>query len=119
MLALARTAKQAAQAVAFEPVDLPELLHECASTWLDTALAHGVNLGFELNPAQVQHASAWMLHELLGNLVHNAIRHSVPGDDVHVGYGTTEGGAPWLEVGDQGNRAMFSLDIRREFHADS
>jgi len=60
-----------------------------------------VDLGFEPQPAVVQ-GSAWMLHELLGNLIHNALRHSPPGSRVTVRSGCDTPGGPWLEVEDEG-----------------
>lgn len=101
MLALARSGPQAAAAEEAAPVDLAELLEDAASQWLDTALAAGVDLGFEPQPAVVQ-GSAWMLHELLGNLIHNALRHCPAGHRVTVRCGTDASGAPWLEVEDEG-----------------
>jgi two-component system sensor histidine kinase TctE len=83
------------------PVDLAELLEDAASQWLDTALAAEVDLGFEPRPAVVR-GSAWMLHELLGNLIHNALRHSPPGSRVTVRSGCDTPGGPWLEVEDEG-----------------
>lgn len=101
MLALARSGPQAAAAEAAAPVDLAELLEDAASQWLDTALAAEVDLGFESQPAAVR-GSAWMLHELLGNLIHNASRHSPPGGRVTVRCGSDASGGAWLEVEDEG-----------------
>lgn len=101
MLALARSGPQAVAAETLHDVDLALLLEEGASLWLDPALAAGVDLGFETAPAVVW-GSDWMLHELLGNLIHNAIRHSARGDHVTVRCGTATPGGAWLEVEDEG-----------------
>lgn len=101
MLALARSGPQATAAEALHDVDLVLLLEDGASHWLDPALAAGVDLGFETQPAVV-HGSDWMLHELLGNLIHNAVRHSTAGDHVTVRCGLQPDGHPWLEVEDEG-----------------
>ncbi len=101
MLALARAGPQAIQAETFHTVDLQQLLEESASTWLDFALANQVDLGFEAQPALVR-GSSWMLRELLGNLIHNAIRHSPPQGRVTVRCATLAGGASVLEVEDEG-----------------
>ena len=101
MLALARSGPQAIQAETFHAVDLQQLLEESASTWLDFALANQVDLGFEAQPALVR-GSSWMLRELLGNLIHNAIRHSPPQGRVTVRCATAGDGASLVEVEDEG-----------------
>ncbi len=101
MLALARAGPQAIQAETFHVIDLPQLLEESASTWLDFALAAQVDLGYEAQPALVR-GSAWMLRELLGNLIHNAIRHCPPQGRVTVRCATQSDGASLLEVEDDG-----------------
>ena len=98
MLALARSGPQAGSAEVWTSVDLCALLEDAASLWLDPALARGVDLGFETQPAQVL-GSAWMLHEMLGNLIHNAIRHTPRGGHVEVS-ATTDGTHAVLSVRD-------------------
>jgi two-component system sensor histidine kinase TctE len=103
MLALARSGPQAASTEDFQPIDLQLLLEDAASTWLDHALAAGVDLGFETQPAAVR-GSDWMLHELLGNLIDNAIRHS-PKDGrvtVRCGCDADADAGSWLAVEDDG-----------------
>jgi two-component system sensor histidine kinase TctE len=77
------------------------VLQEAASACLDDALARGVDLGFDPEPAQVQ-GSAWMLRELLINLVGNAIVHTPAGTVVTVRCGPLAGGGAFLEVLDDG-----------------
>ncbi|MDY0744313.1 sensor histidine kinase [Paucibacter sp. R3-3] len=101
MLALARSGPQAIQAETFATVDLQQLLEESASSWLDFALASQVDLGYDAQPVLV-HGSVWMLRELLGNLIHNAIRHSPPQGRVTVRCSTLADGASALEVEDEG-----------------
>jgi two-component system sensor histidine kinase TctE len=101
MLALARSAPQAAQAEPFQPLDLQCLLEEAASIWIDPALASGIDLGFDTAPAAAI-GSPWMLHEAIGNLIHNALRHAPAGGRVTVSCGTTEPGGAWLAVEDDG-----------------
>lgn len=102
MLTLARSSEQASSVHDFHPVDLGELLEDAASNWLDHALRHGVELGFELAPAQCQ-GSRWMLQELLGNLIDNAIKYSPAGGRVTVRCGSdAASGAAFLEVEDEG-----------------
>ena len=101
MLALARSAPEAAVPEAFHRVDLRDLLEDDASIWLDPALQAGIDLGFDAASAPVQ-GSAWMLHELIGNLVHNAIRHAPAGGRVTASCGVAQGGGAWLVVEDDG-----------------
>lgn len=100
MLSMARAAPSAAQAQEPVPVDLEGLLETLASERLDAALARGIDLGFEPAPARVR-GSAWMLRELLLNLVDNALAHAPAGTAVTVRCGVAEGQA-WLEVEDEG-----------------
>lgn len=111
MLALARSGPQAVTVDAMGVVDLQVLLEEAASTWLDTALQAGVDLGFEASPAKVW-GSAWMLGEALNNMVHNAIRHSPRDGKVTVRCGTDAQGAGWLSVEDEGPGIALSERAR-------
>ncbi|MDZ5460657.1 sensor histidine kinase [Azohydromonas lata] len=101
MLALARAGSDAVQVQDFTPLDLRELLEAAASEWLDAALAAQVDLGFDAEPATVC-GSAWMLHELLNNLIHNALRHSPPNTAVTVRCGQGRDGLCRLSVEDAG-----------------
>ncbi|MEI7464500.1 MAG: sensor histidine kinase [Burkholderiales bacterium] len=101
MLALARSSSQAASTEDFEDIDLQSLLEDAASTKLDQALAAHVDLGFEAEPASVW-GSSWMLREMLGNLIDNAIRHSPMEGRVTVRCGRHPAGQPWLSVEDDG-----------------
>lgn len=101
MLALARSGPQAAAAEAFDTLDLPLLLEDAASQWLDTALAAGVDLGFDTQPARL-HGSPWMLQELVSNLIHNAIRHTPRGGRVTARCGAAPEGGCFLLVEDDG-----------------
>ena len=119
MLALARSGPEAVQATDFAEVDLRQLLEEAASTWLDTALAANVDLGFDAQAATIL-GSAWMLQELLGNLIDNAIRHSPPQGAVTVRCGVDGQGCAWLAVDDGGPGiapAMRSRVFERFFRA--
>ncbi|MCB1901664.1 sensor histidine kinase [Cognatazoarcus halotolerans] len=110
MLALARSSPDAVAAVRFEVLDLADLLEECASDFLDAALERGVELAFEPAPARIEGAP-WMLRELLGNLVDNAIVHAPAGGAVAVRCGSGPGSA-WLEVEDEGSGIPADLRER-------
>lgn len=101
MLALARSSVQASSVHDLAQIDLLDLLEEAASTWLDVALRRRIELEFELQPASCL-GSRWMLQELLGNLIDNAIKHSPAGAHVTVRCGLDWQQRPFLEVEDQG-----------------
>lgn len=107
MLALARTGTvgEGGTQALDDPVDLPALLEQVASARLDAALAQGLDLGFDAQPAAVQ-GSAWMLREAVLNLVDNAIAYTPRGGSVTVRCGTggeaVPAGAAWLSVEDDG-----------------
>lgn len=98
MLSLARAEPSLAQTRTEIP--LPELVHQAAENWLPQAIARGIDLGFELQPAHVQ-GNALLLQELLGNLIDNALRYAPEGGTVTVGCGEDTAGA-WLRVEDNG-----------------
>lgn len=100
LLALARAEPSAHRASDFTPLALPELVGAVVSTLLDRSLVADVDLGADCQPAEVE-GIHWLLHELLVNLVDNAIRHTPPGGQVTVRCGTAEGLA-YLEVEDDG-----------------
>jgi two-component system sensor histidine kinase TctE len=100
LLAVARSAPEASLGHEAERVDLADLVEESASAWYDLATAGGVELDFRLAPAVVI-GSSWLLRELVGNLIENAVRHGGPGVHVTVACGGGEA-APMLEVADDG-----------------
>jgi two-component system sensor histidine kinase TctE len=100
LLALARAEPTTRRAGDFTPLQLPELIGAVVSTMLDRALARGIDLGADCQPVQVD-GVYWLLHELLVNLVDNAIRHTPPGGQVTVRCGA-DGASPFLEVEDDG-----------------
>ena len=100
LLALARSDAAAQVAIAMEPVDLRDLAAQAAQDWVPRALSAGVDLGFELQPAIV-HGRVFLLHELLANLIHNAIQHAGAQARVTVRTGRSATGC-LLEVEDDG-----------------
>ncbi len=99
LLALARSAPEAAAGHALEDVDLAALIEDRATDWHDAALERGADLGFELAPATVR-GVGWLVGEMLSNLVDNALRHG--GRRVTVRCGLDAAGAPFAEVEDDG-----------------
>ncbi|HET9646380.1 MAG TPA: sensor histidine kinase N-terminal domain-containing protein [Burkholderiaceae bacterium] len=99
LLALAR-ADSAAQNAAATPVDLRSLCQDAAQEWVGPALEAGIDLGFELEPAWAR-GRAFMLRELLANLLHNAIEYAGRGARVTVRT-CVRGAQAVLEVEDNG-----------------
>jgi two-component system sensor histidine kinase TctE len=81
LLSLARSQGEAPPK--FEPLDLNALAREVTQEWVEQALAKRIDLGFEgsADPAMVE-GSRLLLHELLSNLVDNAVRYTPPGGKV-------------------------------------
>jgi len=100
LLALARADSSARAAIASESLDLKAIATEAADEWVPRAQAAKVDLGFGLAPALVT-GQAFLLRELLANLLHNALLYAGPGAQVTVRTGSTPAGA-WLEVEDDG-----------------
>lgn len=100
LLTYARAEPTAAASQVFEPVALHRLAEQAASIFLDRALAKGIDLGFDITPAEVTGIS-WMLREALANLIDNALRYTPPNGVVTVRTGQRDG-APFMEVEDDG-----------------
>lgn len=99
LLALARSSPEAATGHVLEAVDLAELVEGRASDWVDQALDAGVDLGFELVSAPTRGA-AWLLEEMLTNLVDNAVKHG--GSNITVRTGAMGRDHVFVEVEDDG-----------------
>jgi two-component system sensor histidine kinase TctE len=81
-------------------VDLGALVEAAVAQNVDRALAHGLDLGAEIEPAQVS-GMAWLIQEVLLNLIDNAIRYVPAGGRITARCGL-DGGRPFLEVEDDG-----------------
>ena len=103
LLALARAENQTPQATPFAVVQLVQLARELVQEWVQAALSRGLDLGFEQpGRAVIILGNAVMLHELLNNLVDNALRYTPRGGSVTVRVREDEEGRPCLEVEDTG-----------------
>ncbi|GGA25871.1 sensor histidine kinase [Dyella nitratireducens] len=100
LLALARAEPSAHSPGDFTDVQLEALIGTVADAMLDRAIAREIDLGAECAPAHVRGVH-WLLHELLINLVDNAIRHTPEGGRITLRCGL-HGGAAYLEVEDSG-----------------
>lgn len=100
LLALARAEPSTHSPGDFAEVRLEHLIGTVADSMLDRAIARNIDLGAECEPAHVR-GVLWLLHELLINLLDNAIRHTPDGGRITLRCGQHDG-APYLEVEDSG-----------------
>ena len=100
LLALARADRNAERGGATGAVDLYRLGDVAARDWTARAIARDVDLGFELEHAEVR-GDEVLLTEMLGNLIENAILYVPAGGVVTVRSGTREG-RPFVAVEDDG-----------------
>jgi two-component system sensor histidine kinase TctE len=101
LLALARAEHQATDLGAFEIVQLPALAGEVLRDFVPLALARGIDLGLEAEPADGVVGLPLLLREMLKNIVDNAIRYTPPGGTVTVRVRAVPG-AVLLETEDTG-----------------
>ena len=102
LLALARSEPGAQSAHKLERVDLACEMREATSEWVPAALKHNIDLGFESPPDPLRiEGNAFLLREMLGNLLDNAIRYSRAGGRVTVRV-LRDGAAAVLRVEDNG-----------------
>lgn len=90
LLALSRADASAAGAQPMQRVDLKELCESILPLHLDAAMRKGIDLGLDTQPAQVS-GYEWLLRELLGNLVDNAVKYTPPGGTVTIRCGRAAG----------------------------
>ena len=101
LLALSRADARAMQGQPLQRVDLRELCEAMLEAHLDAATAKHIDLGLDAQAAQVM-GHEWLLRELLGNLVDNAVKYTPDGGTVTIRCGVHEGGGAFLEVEDDG-----------------
>jgi two-component system sensor histidine kinase TctE len=115
LLALARAEPAANPTDDFRALDLQTLAEDAVTAHFDHALKRHIDLGVEAESAQVR-GSAWLLREMLANLINNAIAYTQANGRVTVRCGlakTSAGSAsagsttatapqPFLEVEDDG-----------------
>ena len=103
LLALARSEPDAQSAHVLERVDLNREMREATSEWVPRALDRNIDLGFEgPDEAVMVRGNAFLLREMLGNLLDNAIRYSPAGSHVTVEV-SCEGRNAVLRVEDNGS----------------
>lgn len=100
LLALVRAEPSASLQAQRQRVGLDTLIERLVDSHLDRAIARDVDLGFELDAAEVE-GVPWLLRELLVNLVDNALAYAPRGGHVTVRCGRRDG-RPFIEVEDDG-----------------
>ncbi len=97
-----------------ETVPAGELLSHVADEWSGRADAKGVHIAVSTAPAGLElDVDVRRMHQVIANLVANAIRHSPPNADVQV-RATTRNGHTRIEVADQGS-GIPAEDAERVF----
>jgi two-component system sensor histidine kinase TctE len=116
LLALARAEPVAALGESFKPVALRPLVEQLVERSVDRAVAAGLDLGADAQAAQVN-GDAWLLEDLLGNLIDNALKYTPSGGHVTVRSGIDQG-HPILEVEDDGPGIAEAerLRVRERFY---
>lgn len=100
LLALSRADARGMQSQPEQRVDLKALCEDTLETHLDAATARRIDLGLDAAAVHVM-GHAWLLRELLSNLVDNAVKYSDEGGSVTIRCGR-RGAVPFLEVEDDG-----------------
>jgi two-component system, OmpR family, sensor histidine kinase TctE len=100
LLALSRADARSMDAQPMQSVDLKDLCESMLELHLDPATAKNIDLGLDAQPAQAI-GHHWLLRELLGNLVDNAVKYTPSGGTITIRCGL-RGAAPFLEVEDDG-----------------
>lgn len=102
LLTLARAEPGSHRSVMRQPVEISMLARETTGEWVPSALARKIDLGFDdRSVASTVSADPFLIREMLGNLVDNAIQYTPAGGRVTVRV-RTEHGCTVLEVEDDG-----------------
>ncbi|MCB5189930.1 sensor histidine kinase [Methylobacillus arboreus] len=99
LLALAR-AEGEGEVNKFTPLDISHAIEAMAAEWLARAYDKGIDLGFNLESAQVS-GSLWQIQEMLANLVDNALRYTPVDGNITIRC-MQHGSEVWIEVEDSG-----------------
>lgn len=101
LLSLARTEPEAADALAFENLDLCELAREAGAEWVPRALAKHIELSFTAEAEQVcVRGDATLLREAINNLLDNAVKYHPGGGAIAISVQSQP--SPAVEISDDG-----------------
>jgi two-component system sensor histidine kinase TctE len=100
LLALARAEPSRFEKTRLEPLDLAQLVAPSIQTWVEQAAAKRIDLGFDLHDTPVL-GDAFLLRDLVDNLVDNALRYTPDAGTVTVRC-RPDGAHGLLEVEDSG-----------------
>ncbi len=101
LLTLARAETSGRTEQLLLPIDLHALLREVVENWVPQALAKGIDLGYEPAGAVMINGNAFLLQEMINNLLDNALRYTPRGGQVTVRI-VEQGDFALLEVEDNG-----------------
>lgn len=101
LLALARAEPGADRLATLERLDIAELARDVTKEWVPRAIERGIDLGYEGPESLFADGNAFLLREMLNNLIDNAVRYTQRGGQVTVRAATQEE-APQLLVEDNG-----------------
>ena len=101
LLTLARI-EHGGESASLAPVSLPDIVRQVGLDLALPAVQKKIDLSLEAPPTAVIDGQAHMLHELVSNLVDNAIRYTPAGGQVVLRVLAPEGGGALLEVEDSG-----------------
>ena len=100
LLALSRADARTMSSQPQQRVDLKALCEDALEAHLDAATARRIDLGLDADTVQVE-GHAWLLRELLSNLVDNAVKYCFEGGCVTIRCGR-RGSVAFIEVEDDG-----------------
>ncbi len=108
LLALSRADAVSVAAQPMQRVDLKDLCEAILPLYLDAATCKSIDLGLDAAPARAL-GHEWLLRELLGNLVDNAVKYTPKSGCVTIrcGVSATTPHAVFLEVTDDGPGIAF------------
>jgi two-component system, OmpR family, sensor histidine kinase TctE len=102
LLTLSRADAVSVNQADVQRIDLQDLCEGVLESRLDDAIAAGIDLGLEVEHVRIA-GHAWLLRELLANLVDNALRYAPPmGTHVTLRCGWQADHVPFMEVEDNG-----------------